>query len=222
MDPIQQPQEVQPQAQAQPQPQGGIQQSNSPGQKRDYKANPLNDQDREHLEKYRISATKILMSEQGKKAVLKRIKGKVHPYKDIARAAVSVASRVEAEAQKNGVQIDPAVQSIGLATVVKQVAQLAYAAGKVNKPPKSEDMRIMFGQAMKEKGGQSMRVNPMSKKEGADIFGRFANNFFKATGNDPRGYYQSIHAAVQNQQDPTVLNNREPQTMAQKLEGGLL
>jgi hypothetical protein len=116
---------------------------------RDYKQNPLNDQDRDEFDKLVMRATVLVHTPESREGIIKRITGRRSPLKDIADTAVAIMSMIDNQATKEGTPIDRAVRTLGISEIVKQVSEVASAAGKIDHELSDDELKVAIGQAVK-------------------------------------------------------------------------
>jgi len=157
-----------PQQQAQPGQDGG--QSTmigTPQPERDYEQNPLNEHDKDNIDKFYVMATKLIHTPQTRDAVLSRIKGMDSPHQEIADAAYGVINRVIQEGKKEKKPFDPAVLIVGGTDVVSQVTELALAAGKIKVKPTEQDMKIIAGKVVQKYYKERLATGEITKEQAA-------------------------------------------------------
>jgi len=190
----QQPVAQQPNAQ-QPMPGQSVHPSDQP--KRDYRANPLTEQDRDQFDKLIVEATHLLHAPESRAKVLERIKGKVHPFKDVANAAVAVMSRLDQNAEKQGKPYDPVIRTMAMANITKQILELADASGKLQQPPTPEDMKLVFAEVVSQDQRDRLARGVTTKQDLAEEFQGAASRGLAATGEDPSKLDAGLNAVKQ-------------------------
>lgn len=164
----------------QPVPQPVQQQAPAPGQQpgqapmmgrtqveRDYENNPLNDEDKDNLDKFSIMATNLIHTPGTRESILKRIKRQGSPHTELADAAYGVINRVIKQGKQEGEPFDQAVLILGGTDVVAQVVELAQAGGKLKEKPTEQDMRVITAKVVQNYYKERIASGEISKEQAA-------------------------------------------------------
>ena len=214
--------------QEQPVPEQG-QQHIMAGQNRDYKANPLNDEDRDEFDKISVQATKLLHAPETRDKVLGRIAGKAHPYKDIADTAVAVMSMIDGQSVKEGKPNDKAVRMLGYLDITKQIVDLAVAAGKLKEKPPENDMKAIIARVVQKDQSNVLSSGGVKKEVMQEELQKATSGALEASGGSVveannkaiTGRNMQKKAAAKTQGSMKQQLNGEL-TMTEQLSGGLL
>ena len=164
------PEQTQQQMQQPIQPEQGQQQALPMGQKppeRDYESNPLNETDKDNIDKFITMGTRLIHSPETKGKVLERIEGIASPYTEVADAAYGVINRVLQQGKKEGKPFDTAVLIMGGTDIVGQVIELAEAANKLPAKPNEDDIKVITANVVKKYYQERIASGEISKEEAA-------------------------------------------------------
>ena len=166
----------------------------TPEPERDYEANPLNEEDKDNLDKFRITATKLIHSPQTSPKILARIKGQQDPHTEVADAAYGVITRIIQQGKKEKRPYDKAVLLAGGVDVVSQILELASAAHKLPAEPNEQDAKIIAGKVVQRYYKERMATGEISKEQAARDAQIAAAAQAKAQGDDVSETAQRVNA----------------------------
>lgn len=185
---------------------------------RNYKHNPLNDDDKGNLNKYIAMSTRVIHNPQTRDKILGRIQGKAHPYDEISDASLVVINRMEQEAVKEGEPWDQAIKLMGGTNVVEQVVELAGAAGKIQKNLAEKDIRLILGSTVQKYYQQKIAKGEITEAEASRDAYIAAQTDAKMQGEDTTKVSQQLEA-TQGVQDQANKMSVAPQQV--QGQGGL-
>jgi len=199
------------------------------GQDRDYKANPLNDDDRDQFDKISVQATKLIHLPQSRPKILERIGGKAHPFKDIADAAVAVMGMIDQQSVKEKQPTDKAVRMLGYIDIAKQITDLAVAAGKLKEKPTEQDMKVIIARVVQKDQSNLLNSGDIPKEVMQKGIEGATAKALESSGGSVVGA-SNIATAERNKGKKVAQKNRESMnkqlngdlTTTEQLEGGLL
>jgi len=172
----------------------------TPQPQRDYQSNPLNEKDKENLTNFQIMVTKVVHNPQIRGKIIERIKGKEHPYAEIADASLVIMQRVEQEGIRNKQPWDDAVKLLGGMIIVEQVIEVAQASGRVPTSIPHQDYRIIYGEAIQKYYKRKIASGEITKSQAAQDAHMLAQQQAQMKGEDTTGINQRLNATSKLQQ----------------------
>ncbi len=189
-------------------------------QRRDYKANPPNEQDELQMRKIVADAKKIIYSDKTKDKLLNMVNMETSnvkkPIEQIATASIIILDRIEGAAKKAGHDISDFAKINAGAAIVNEVISFLEHTGKV--PQMSEDEKALAQADTMQKYSDRMIANGEITREELAGYTQDAINVTKKSGS-----MDALYGTPQQEMQQEV-QAQQPKTMTEQLAngGGLL